>query len=76
MCCNLSPELCAHVFSLWIDADTSKIESVGIPASPNRRLITQTAMCVPRASVVQKLKMLISDVEQHTTKARCVSCSQ
>ena len=75
MCCKLASELGAHVSSLWQRADPPEVKTVGIPASANRRLVAQLTICVPCASVMEKLEMFVPDVEQHAPKTRGVGRS-
>src|SRR5262245_45067346 len=74
MCCNRPPELRAHVSGLRSHAHSPEIESVCVPASANCRILTQLAMGVPCASVVEKLEARVAQLEQHTTQPGSVSC--
>src|SRR5262245_45752820 len=75
MYCNLAPELRAHVSGLRPHPHSSKVKSVGVPASTNRRVLTQTAMGVPCASVVEKLEVRVAQLEQHTTQPGGIGCA-
>lgn len=65
ICGNLTTETGAHEFNRRRDANTAKIKPVGIPTSANSRVVTQPAVCVPCAGVVQKLEVLVSEIEQY-----------
>ena len=71
-CCDLASELSAHVGGIWFRAHSSEVESVGIPASPNGRVIAQLTVGVPCAGVVEQVEMLVAEVKEHATQTRSV----
>lgn len=75
---DLTPEVGAHKSWVWGDADSAEVESVGVPASANSRIVVVIAVGVPDASVLEKLKAVVRKVVSCASKGRGIlraSCS-
>ena len=65
-------ESCAHKLCFGRYANAREIETIGIPARSDRGIITQPAVRVPPAGVLQQIKMRITQIEEDAPQARSV----
>src|SRR5262249_15808021 len=70
---NLAPYFGAHVTGLRLDANPPKIKSVCVPARTNRWIIAQLGMGVPFAGVIEKLEVLLAELEKHAPQTGSIS---
>jgi hypothetical protein len=73
--CDFASKLGAHVLGLWVNANATEIEPVGIPASADGRVLAQLAMRMPGAGVVEKFEMRFAQVKQDSSKGRSIGCT-
>ena len=66
--CNLAPEVGAHEIRIRNHAYSAQVKSVSVPASGNGRVVVMLGVCVPYASVIEKLETVVGQIVSDAEK--------